>query len=330
MTTEPQTDGTWQQPDVPGYAHGQGYNAEAAYYQQPAQTGNGQQYSATPPSAGQYTSAAPQPPPPYGQPAPQALNQGTYAQMPYQQSPPAQPPYGGYNGSGYYGPAGGVAYTAPTSQAPGIGMIIAVTALFGLLGLIPTTRRAKKAQALGLSGGKYWKTFGATLAATWVFFIILSIATSGSNNSTATEATPAQPAGLVAPVATAKPVPATSKPTVHAPRDTYTKLSSRSWLQIVKNPEGHVGEKVIIYGQIYQFDNFTGTDAFMAIAGPSMSKSDSDANASFVGDAGLLADFVKDDTFRAEAVVVGADNYRTQAGGITTAPRLQIVSIKKT
>jgi hypothetical protein len=43
----------------------------------------------------------------------------------------------------------------------------------------------------------------------------------------------------------------------------------------------------------------------------------------------MLSDFVNDDTFRAEAIVTGADNYETQDGGTTTAPKLQIVSIKR-
>jgi hypothetical protein len=338
MTTDQQENNIWQQqPDQQGYA-------DPTFYQQAAQdqvhAGYGQhhvqQTYAGQPATERY--AAPQPGQAYGHPAPQYPH--GYGQTPYHQAQPEQPSYGGHNGSGYYGPTGGGAPSAPAGGGPGIGMVIAVTAIFGLFGMIPASRRAKKAQALGLSGGKYWKAFGITLAASTVLYITLAnmgggpqvdaAATPANTVKPAATAATAKPAAPVKPANTAKPpatVQAAAKPTQAG--GGYAKLTNRTWLQIVKNPDGHAGEKVIIYGQIYQFDNFTGTDSFMAIAGPTKNESDSDTNTSFIGDAAMLADFVNDEVFRADAIVVGADNYDTQGGAHTTAPKLQIVSITK-
>lgn len=124
------------------------------------------------------------------------------------------------------------------------------------------------------------------------------------------------------PVVTAQPI-ATSVPTA-----AYRKLTARAWQLIVKNPDGHAGEKVIVYGRVFQFDAATGTDMFRADAGFSQYEDPSDANTEFAGDAGMLADLVEGDLFRAEAVVIGANSYDTQDGGNTTVPKLQVTSIK--
>ncbi|WP_250034966.1 NB-ARC domain-containing protein [Paractinoplanes maris] len=332
MTAEPQNDGLWtSQPGPQGQSQPQPFGPQQGYVQQaPAQSGYyqqtapgtaaadyGQQYQGTHNATGAPQHAYAPTAPPVGYP-------------PAYQAGPAGP-YGGYNGPGYYGP-GGAMPMAPIGKAPGIGMVIAITALFGLFGLIPASRRAKKAQSLGHSGGKYWKTFGATLAVTWLLFIIANVASSSDDN-TATAADPTATAVVAEPAATAKPAatvkPANTVKPAQGNGDTYAKLTDRSWLQIVKNPDGHAGEKVVIYGQIYQFDSFTGTDAFMAYAGPRKTSVDPGTNTSFIGDTTMLADFVMDDMFRAEAVVVGSDAYEMQEGGTTVAPKLQIVSITK-
>jgi hypothetical protein len=193
--TQPQNDGTWQS----SYGQPQDHAAQTAYQAQPAQpAGYGHQYPGQPAAAQPYGQPAPpesqfngQAAQSYGQPTPQAAQsygqpgpyrqpavENTYPQAypetPYQQAPPA-PPYGGYNVPGSYGPAGGMVAPAPVGEAPGIGTVIVITALFGLFGAIPAAKRAGKAQALGLPSGKYWMAFGATLVLSWVAGIFLLI-----------------------------------------------------------------------------------------------------------------------------------------------------------
>lgn len=207
-------------------------------------------------------------------------------------------------------------------------MVIGITAVFGLLGLIPTVRRAKKAERLGYPSSRYWKAFGITLAGMVVFFSILGSLGDSGTDSTASAATsePATTAAAAKPAVTVKPTTAATKPAANDA--SYSKLTDRTWLKIVKDPASHAGEKVIIFGRINQFDSATGTGMFLATAGPTKYESESDTNTIFVGDAGMLGEFVEGDLFRAEAIVVGAHDYDTQIGGHTVAPKLQVTSIK--
>ncbi|MCO8277033.1 hypothetical protein M1L60_41290 [Actinoplanes sp. TRM 88003] len=53
----------------------------------------------------------------------------------------------------------------PSAQRPpGIGTIIVVTFIFGLVGLVPTMLRARKAALMGASTTPYWMSFGCTMA----------------------------------------------------------------------------------------------------------------------------------------------------------------------
>jgi hypothetical protein len=111
------------------------------------------------------------------------------------------------------------------------------------------------------------------------------------------------------------------------------KITSREWKLIAKDPEAHAGERVIVYGQVMQFDAATGVDAFRAnVDGaehkPSYGYADYDTNTFLSGPATELVDLVEGDLFRAEVTVDGAYSYSTQIGGGTTAPRLIITKIK--
>lgn len=165
-------------------SYGQPVPQAAQSYGQPAPQAAQSYGQAVPQAAQSYGEAVPQAAPSYGQPVPQAgqpygqpvaedAYPQAYAEAPYQQAPPA-PPYGGYNVPGYHGPAGGVMPPAPVGAAPGIGIIIVITALFGLFGAIPAAKRAGRAQALGLPVGRYWIAFGATLAVSWIAGIVLA------------------------------------------------------------------------------------------------------------------------------------------------------------
>ena len=51
-------------------------------------------------------------------------------------------------------------------------------------------------------------------------------------------------------------------------------------------------------------------------------------NTVFTGTAKQLDDLVEDDVFRASVEVLGSYDYDTQIGGETSAPQLQVLSIK--
>lgn len=118
---------------------------------------------------------------------------------------------------------------------------------------------------------------------------------------------------------------------VDEPVGTFNKMTARQWKKLVKDPDSHIGDQVIIYGVIYQFDAATGSDAFLAYTDP-VKRSDSydyRENAWFVGEEEVLADFVEDDMFVAKVTVTGSLSYDTQSGGNTTVPEFEVHSIKR-
>ncbi|GAA1185585.1 PASTA domain-containing protein [Pseudonocardia alaniniphila] len=130
------------------------------------------------------------------------------------------------------------------------------------------------------------------------------------------------------------PVHVTLQPAAPAapPSESHRKLSSRDWLVIAKNPDAHVGERVIVHGRVTQFDAATGTTAFRASVDGVRQKQayDYDTNTLLGGDAADLEDIVVDDEFTAEVTVMGSLTYKTQIGGSTTVPVLLVQTISRT
>ncbi len=152
--TEPQTDGTWQQPQYPASAAGpvgypQGYTGPPMHSQQP-------------------NPGYAQPNPGYAQP-----NPGYGAQPGHPFGPGVQQPYGAAPG-----------YQPVVGQGPGVGPVIAFTALFGVFGAISASGRAKRARAVGAPTRPYWVAFAGTLAAVWALLIVIIVASSGGASDT--------------------------------------------------------------------------------------------------------------------------------------------------
>jgi hypothetical protein len=125
------------------------------------------------------------------------------------------------------------------------------------------------------------------------------------------------------------PTPTAAAPAALAPAK---KITAREWQLIVKDPGSHIGERVIVYGQVIQFDAATGTDGFRANVDGVEHKvkygyADYDTNTVLAGDSGLLQDLVNKDLFKAETTVVGSYTYQTTLGGQLTAPKLEVTKI---
>jgi hypothetical protein len=124
---------------------------------------------------------------------------------------------------------------------------------------------------------------------------------------------------------------ATTKPT---PLAAHKNISARQWDLIYKNPDAHVGERIIVYGEIFQFDSATGDDSFLAnvdgVRRVEYGIALYEDNTAMMGDASKFADFVEEDMFVARVTVEGSLDYDTQIGGNTTVPLLQVDSIKRT
>lgn len=148
---------------------------------------------------------------------------------------PQQPPMGAYPP-----PQGGYPSVPQQFKVPGIGPVIAFTAIFGVFGAISAARRSGKAKRAGFPTNKYWVTFGITLAVVWaVGGIIGAISSIGAAKSTtspvtAAAATVAPTTPSAAPTTVAAAVPATDVVATEAPveevelaDDAYT----AAWLQ---------------------------------------------------------------------------------------------------
>lgn len=113
-------------------------------------------------------------------------------------------------------------------------------------------------------------------------------------------------------------------------------ITARAWLLIAKNPDAHEGRRIVVYGEVTQFDSATGSSGFRAnvdgVVHPiKYGYADYETNTVLGAGPGVsLADVVQDDIFKAEATVVGSYSYDTQIGGSTTVPMLLITKITVT
>jgi hypothetical protein len=84
-----------------------------------------------------------------------------------------------------------------SGRGPRVAPVVLCTLLFGVFGSISAARRARRAEVVGDSPGKYWTAFGVTLTIGWVvgaIAAILFLATAGffpAAESTATGSPPA-------------------------------------------------------------------------------------------------------------------------------------------
>ncbi|GAA2886326.1 hypothetical protein GCM10010472_50660 [Pseudonocardia halophobica] len=123
--------------------------------------------------------------------------------------------------------------------------------------------------------------------------------------------------------------------TYYAPPAPARAITARDWALIAKSPDAHVGERIVAYGQVTQFDAATGTSAFRAnvdgvVHKPSYGYVDYETN-TFLNESGtLFAQLVKGDLFRAEVTVTGSYSYSTTMGGTMTVPQLQVTAINVT
>jgi hypothetical protein len=111
----------------------------------------------------------------------------------------------------------------------------------------------------------------------------------------------------------------------------YNPIAPRDFALLVRNPDAHKGEKIIIYGEVTQFDAATGTTEFRADTGAEPPDvNDSYTQNSYVSAAtapdpsSLLANVVEKDKLKMYVEVAGAYTYQTQIGGETTVPKFWV------
>ena len=177
---------------------------------------------------------------------------------------------------------------------------------------------------------KAWPWIVGGLVALLVVMIVGAAGLRGASVPTSTTAAPAATSGSrpsTQPAAAAAPAPAPQ------PSQPPKAITARDWAKIAKDPASHVGEAIIVYGEVTQFDAATGADVFRAnvdgIKHPvSYGYADYPTNTVLAGNGVDLGDLVQGDLFQAEAIVTGSISYETTMGGTLTAPQLSVSKVK--
>ena len=152
-----------------------------------------------------------------------------------------------------------------------------------------------------------------------VIVLLLFIGVSGNHSSTPTVSTSGATANAQAAVDTPPPP---AKP-----------ITARDWAKIAKDPDVHVGESIIVYGQVTQFDTATGTDQFRANVDGVLHTVEYgfagyETNTILVVDSNVNTDnLVEKDLFQANAVVDGTSSYTSTLNGSITTPKLRVTKL---
>ena len=166
--------------------------------------------------------------------------------------------------------------------------------------------------------------FGIALSATREGAITAEPAAKATANPTATQDAPKSPSP--SPAKTVQSEPKQPSKTVEA-----VKATERQWAKVVKNPDAHIGERYIIYGQVTQLDSSTGTNTFRAETAHTVTTEYGfyqGADTMLTGDKADLSDLVEGDVFRATVTVIGSFDDDTNMAGNKTVPYLTVEKLK--
>lgn len=128
--------------------------------------------------------------------------------------------------------------------------------------------------------------------------------------------------------------PASETPALINPTE-FKEVDERTLALIVKDPDAHVGEQLVVYGSITQFDAATGQCSFLADTSHAqqVSSFDYSNNTLFTARDGTsdcpVADpLVAGDHIKAWVTVLGSFSYETQIGGSTTVPFFELAEVE--
>ena len=115
----------------------------------------------------------------------------------------------------------------------------------------------------------------------------------------------------------------------------FGEMDERTFALLGKEPDAHVGENLIVYGTVFQFDSFTGTCSFMAnTSNASQTASYDYAQNTLVvagdedTDCPILTPIVEGDHVKMWVTVQGSYTYDTQIGGTTNALALEALQME--
>jgi hypothetical protein len=183
--------------------------------------------------------------------------------------------------------------------------------------------------------GIRWGLLIAVLGVIGFFGIVGSCGHSGSSSSSSSS--PASSASEAAPISpTLSPEQIQEQQQAEAARldpTTYNAISPHDYAVLLKDPDAHKGEKIIVYGVVTQFDTNTGDSEFRAdtAAEPHDDRFGYDQNTMVdASDPSILASVVKNDFVQMYVEVEGTETYKATLGADRTVPKFNVNIIKVT
>jgi hypothetical protein len=110
-------------------------------------------------------------------------------------------------------------------------------------------------------------------------------------------------------------------------RSTYQSLSPRDYARLVKDPDSNKGRKIIVYGEVKQFDTSTGKSQFRAHTGAQTGDYPQNTIIDAV-DPSILTNVVKNDIVTMWCQVKGSTTYDTTMNGHLTVSQFSVYIIE--
>lgn len=116
----------------------------------------------------------------------------------------------------------------------------------------------------------------------------------------------------------------------------YADLTNREFAKVVRRPDEHLGEQVLVFGEVFQFDNLTGPEQMLVYVdgdrdteGEEFGIVNYDHNMLLVAEkARLLDDVVEGDHIAAYITIAGTFDYETVMTAETTVPMATVERVK--
>jgi hypothetical protein len=134
--------------------------------------------------------------------------------------------------------------------------------------------------------------------------------------------------------------PEASEPVAPAPApepagpdlSTFTEIAERDLALMVKNPDASIGQNLIAYGNITQFDAATGRCGFLASISSGIKESSYEYEHNSIHSAeapcAILDPIVEGDSVKLWLTSTGSYSYDTQIGGNTTVPSFEVLQVE--
>ena len=110
----------------------------------------------------------------------------------------------------------------------------------------------------------------------------------------------------------------------------YRQITERDWRLIVKNPDSHIDERVVLYGEVTQADRATGAKVIRVDTGGQPSGSYAVNTVAEEGLDGIFANVIQGDRVTVWARVLGTVTYTNRLDRELTVPKIEVFIIEVT